>query len=150
MKSADGNVEYIEWVEGITKTRQGGLTKQNRGIPQIIFATGGEQCPVHLLEKLVSKHPPSLGPLYLTPLKKFQPDDKTWFLYQPVGVNTINSFMKELAKKAGLDVTNKHFTNHSLRKTTIQKLQKAGVSNEVRVKAQLTGIYGSKLPSPRA
>ena len=101
----------------------------------------------------MSKHPPSLlssGPLYLTPLKKFQPDDKTWFLYQPVGVNTMNSFMKELAKKAGLDVTNKHFTNHSLRKTTIQKLQKAGVSNEVIVKAQLTGIYGSKLPSSRA
>ena len=29
----------------------------------------------------------------------------------------------------GLDITKKHFTNHSVRKTTVRKLQKAGVSN---------------------
>ena len=30
----------------------------------------------------------------------------------------------------GIDITKKHFTNHSVWKTTIRKLQKAGVSND--------------------
>ena len=29
-----------------------------------------------------------------------------------------------------LDITKKHFTNHSVLKTTVRKLQKAGVSND--------------------
>jgi len=29
-----GEVDYVEWVEGITKTRQGGLVKQQRRVPQ--------------------------------------------------------------------------------------------------------------------
>ena len=33
-----------------------------------------------------------------------------------------------MALAAGLDTTNKHFTNHSVRKTTVQKLKKAGAS----------------------
>ena len=45
-----------------------------------------------------------------------------------LGVNTINSLMKNMAHAAGLDTTNKHFTNHSIRKTTVQKLKKAGVA----------------------
>ena len=38
--------------------------------------------------------------------------------------------MKEHAKFGGLDCTNKRFTNHSVRKTTVRKLQKAGVTND--------------------
>ena len=48
---------------------------------------------------------------------------------QPAGVNKINSYVKELATLGGLECTNKPFTNHSVRKTTVHKLQKAGVSN---------------------
>ena len=35
-----------------------------------------------------------------------------------------------MAKLGNLDITNKKFTNHSIRKTTVCKLQKAGVSND--------------------
>ena len=38
--------------------------------------------------------------------------------------------MKNMAKLGNLDITNKKFTNHSIRKTTVSKLQKAGVSND--------------------
>ena len=38
--------------------------------------------------------------------------------------------MKNIAKLGNLDITNKKFTNHSIRKTTVCKLQKAGVSND--------------------
>ena len=43
---------YVEWVEGLTKTRQGGLTKMERRLPQKMFATGDERCPVKFLENL--------------------------------------------------------------------------------------------------
>ena len=32
-------IEYIEWTEGLTKTRQGGLVNQNRRVPQKLFAS---------------------------------------------------------------------------------------------------------------
>ena len=38
--------------------------------------------------------------------------------------------MKQMALAAGLDSANKHFTNHSVRKTTVRKLQKAGILND--------------------
>ncbi len=35
VKSAvTGGTEYVEWVEGLTKTRQGGLVKKERRVPQ--------------------------------------------------------------------------------------------------------------------
>jgi len=38
--------------------------------------------------------------------------------------------MKCIATQGGLSQTNKKFTNHSVRKTTVRKLQKAGISND--------------------
>jgi len=40
---------YVEWVEGPTKTRRGVLTKMERRLPQKLFATGDERCPVKFL-----------------------------------------------------------------------------------------------------
>ena len=45
-------------------------------------------------------------------------------------IHTIDTYMKYTAMQGGLDLTNKRFTNHSVRKTTVCKLQKAGVSND--------------------
>ena len=130
--------EYIEWVEGNTKTRQGGLQKSTRRLTQQMFPTGGPRCPVAAVELLVSKRPADLqssGPLYLTPLRKPKPD--VWFSCQPVGVNTINKYMKGMTTQAGLSTTEKNFTNHSLRKTVVKKLKKAGVAT--RDIAAITG-----------
>ena len=42
--------------------------------------------------------------------------------------HAIDNFVNKVAVAAGLDVTKKHFTNHSIRKTTVKKLKKAGIS----------------------
>ena len=44
-----------------------------------------------------------------------------------------------MATLAGLDTTNKRFTNHSVCKTTVMKLQKAGISND-----KIVSITGHK------
>ena len=95
--------EYLEWVKGNTKTRQGDLQKSTRRLTQRMFPTGVPRCPVAAVELMVSKRPADLqssGPLYLTPLQKPKPD--VWFSCQPVGVNTINKY------KAGLSTTKKN------------------------------------------
>ena len=56
-----------------------------------------------LLEMMLSKRPEELklsGPLYLTPLQKLKLD--TWYRKQPVGIHTVNGFMKAIANAGGL------------------------------------------------
>ena len=129
----DGKVHVIEWMEGPTKTRQGGLNKKPRMVTQKLFRTGGKKCPVGAYELLVSKRPSELkhhGPLYLTPLRKDRSWDSTevWFIKVPLGINLIDTFARRMVAAAGLDSTKNHFTNHSIRKTTVKKLKKAGVN----------------------
>ena len=64
--------EYIELVEGITKTRKGGLQEPTRRLTQRMFPMGGSRCPVAPLEFMASKRPLDLrssGPLYLQSLQ---------------------------------------------------------------------------------
>ena len=68
-----------------------------------MFATGGPHCPVGIMEVMIAKRSDELkntGPLYLRPLP--QPKGAVWYSKQPVGVNTINRYMKDIAEKAGL------------------------------------------------
>ena len=127
-----GEITTIEWIEGPTKTRQGGLNKRPRMVTQKLLRTGGQRCPVAAYELLVSKRPPELkqrGPLYLARLKeRVWSKAPVWFSKSPLGVHSIDSMVSRMATDAGLDVTKKHFTNHSIRKTTVKKLKKAGVS----------------------
>ena len=131
VRDISGNLVSVEWVEGPTKTRPGGLTKADRRLPQRMFRQGGERCPVMFLNLMISKRPDVLkdcGPLYLRPLDT--PRQDTWYSLQPVGVRTIDTYMRKITSLAGLNSTNKKFTNHSMRKTTVRKLQKAGISND--------------------
>ena len=126
-----GEIEYIEWTEGLTKTRQGGLVKQDRRVPQKLFASNTERCPVKVFELLISKRPADLhtcGPLHLTPLRKPRPS--VWYSVQPVGESKIKTYMKTMASLAGIDKSGRRYTNHSVRKTTVWKLQKSGISND--------------------
>ena len=68
-----GHISHVEWVEGPTKTRQGGLNKRPRPVVRKLMHTGGPRCPVACFEILISKHPAELqtcGPLYLSPLRR--------------------------------------------------------------------------------
>ena len=138
-----GKPHHAEWVEGLTMTRKGGLSKYDRRLPQRVFAVPerlSDRCPLQFLRLLLSKRPADLqscGPLYLRPLKT--PKQDVWFSSQPVGENNLDTYMQQMATLAGLDTTNKRFTNHSARKTTIMKLQKAGVSND-----KIVSITGHK------
>ena len=52
----------------------------------------------------------------------------------------LDTYMHQMDTLAGLDTTNKQFTNHNVRKTTVMKLQKAGISND-----KIVSITGHKI-----
>ena len=53
-----------------------------------------------------------------------QPSSHIWFKKQPLGKNSLGSFMKSMSEAAGL--SGKH-TNHSVRRTMISTLRKENV-----------------------
>ena len=74
-----------------------------------MFAHEGNRCSVKFLELLISKWPEKLRcccPLYLRPLEPPYSNCDVWYSSQSVGVQTINAYMKNMAKLGNLDITN--------------------------------------------
>ena len=91
------NSEFLTFDEGLTKTRQGGLSVKNRLVTPKMLATGHEErCPVMLFKLYLEKRPKEMktsSRLYLSVLDK--PVSSIWFKKTPMGKNTINTIMKK-------------------------------------------------------
>ena len=129
MKGDDG-LEFVEFAEGPTKTRPGGLNAKPRQFQPKMFHTGGERCPVALFRQYINRRPRNLrasGPFYLSIKYNGGPSDETWYKVQPMGENKINSMMKNVISQTSLQSSEKRFTNHSARKTLVSKMKKANL-----------------------
>ena len=65
----DEGMEFVQFTEGPTKTRQGGLQSKNRDFQPRMFSVGGERCPVALFKQFVERRPLNMrwsGPFYLS------------------------------------------------------------------------------------
>ena len=127
----------MQFTEGPTKTRQGGLQSKSRDFQPRMFAVGGERCPVALFKQFVERRPLNmqwLGPIYLSVKRNRKLNDNIWFKSQPMGVNTISNMMKAIVAGTNLEESEKKFTNHSARKTTVTKVKKASVERSDIVK----------------
>ena len=66
--------EVVEYREGPTRTRSGGIRVRRRSTPQLMFSTdGGERNPVRLFKLWLSKRPEGMkdnGPLYLSVINR--------------------------------------------------------------------------------
>lgn len=133
----DDGVEFVQFTEGPTKTRQGGLNSRKRDFQPRMFTVGGERCPVAIFKQFVERRPPNMkfsGPFYLSIKRNRRSNDNTWFKCQPMGVNSISDMMKTIVAGTSLEESEKRFTNHSARKTTVSKLKKANVERSDIVK----------------
>ena len=100
--------------------------------------------PVHvyIYKMYKEKRPPSmlepdssfyLSVNYFKTETRASVEGKNWFKAQPMGVNKLNSIMKDMTQAAGISGK----TKHSGRKTLVQKLQDSGVPpNQI---IQITG-----------
>lgn len=71
-------------------------------------------------------------------------EDNFWFKAHPMGVHKLNSIMKDMTQAAGISGV----TNHSSRKTLVQKLQSSSPSNYPDNRPQ-TQLVKQLLFSPR-
>ena len=132
----ENNMEYVEFIENPTKTRQTGLSAKPRSFLPKMFATGDERCPVAIFNEFLWRRPPELrttGPLYLSCVSN--PSSQVWYKRQPMGENKINGMMKSAIERTSLEDSSKKFSNHSARKTVVKKLKTAGLERSSIVKS---------------
>ena len=117
----ENNVEYVEFIENPTKTRQSGLPAKPQSILPKMFTTGEEICPVAIFKEFLWRRPPQLrttGPLYLSCVHNSS--SQVWYKGQPMGANKIDGMMKSICKGTSLEDSSKTFSNHSARKTVVK------------------------------
>ena len=98
-----------------------------KNAPKMFATDESERDPVVVYKLYARKRPKTRNydesPFYLAvknTLKEESLQTKEWFKAAPVGINKLNSLMKTMAKKAGIN--NERLRNHSGRKTMIQTL----------------------------
>lgn len=102
----------------------------------VYLARNSDRCPVTFLEFYTSKLPTlrKHKDMYLRPLDKFSYYPDVWFKDPPVGVNALQSVIKNLASQAGFSG---YYSNHSLRATAATRMYHGG--NEEQVIQEHTG-----------
>ena len=139
----ENNMEYVEFIENPTKTRQSGLSAKLPSFLPKMFATGDERCPVAIFKEFQWRRPSELrttGPLYLSCVSN--PSSQVWYKRQPMGENKINGMMKSVIEGTSLEDSSKTFSNHSARKTVVKKLKTADLERSSIVK--ITGLRNEK------
>ena len=84
--------------------------------------TQSERCPVKLFQKYLPKLPVEMEKsvsFYLQPIVNSLTN--IWYKKTPMGINSINSMMKDLISNSPLQNSEKHLANHSARKTLVKK-----------------------------
>ena len=75
------------------------------------------------------------GPFYLQPI--VNPLTSLWYKKTLMGINSINSMMKDLISNSPLQNSEKHLANHSAKKTLVKKLKQQQVP-----KSEIISITG--------
>ena len=132
-QTPDGKENLKYSVERQTKTRTGSDSRDTRKIKPRMYSAPdlpAERDPVRVYKFYDSKRKhESAGmktdyPFYLA-VNNPQPSSlsvKPWYKVQPIGVNKLNSSLKDTVNEARLGLENKRLTDHSVRKRLAQKL----------------------------
>ena len=106
-----------------TKNHQGGLSDAEDESDAKIFAVPeSAKCPVKTIKNYLSHLNPKLDCLFQRPRegRSFKPgEDKVWYCNSPLGVNILDSMLKLMSSRAGIQP---QLTNHCLRATSVTVL----------------------------
>ena len=115
-----------KYVERDTKTRSGEHECDHRTFKPKMWATPEcpERCPVIIFERFIQERPESMckpvSPFYLAiNWNNWTTIGSKWYKSQPLGINSISKFMANISSKGELKGRK---TNHSVRKTTVERL----------------------------
>ena len=124
LRQAANGEEFVEYSERQTKTRTVENLRDIRQIKQKMFAVPESERDAAVYKLYAKKRPPEMyhdnAPFYLAVNTCKNHDySKPWFKKSAVGLNKLNSLLKTMAEKAGLEPNAK---NHNGHKTMIQTL----------------------------
>ena len=127
--------ERYEYVEGGSKNHSGRVheimsSDRNKIVPIIANEQAQDRCHVRILQKYLSKIPPTAYQhdyFYLRPVKEFT-DDGYWYTSQVIGKNTLSKTVSNMVFQAGIK---KVVTNHSLRASGTTELYRCGVPKKI-------------------
>ena len=89
--------------------------------PYVLFSDD-HLCPVKTFLRYKEKRNPMCSALFQRPKTNVTDNSEIWYDNVPVGHNTLGSMMARISRKAGLS---RKYTNHSLRATAVNILDKA-------------------------
>ena len=125
-------VRYLLYREGIGgKTNKSGL-KHHKVAPKVVTVYPNRKNKDHCLVAIVDLYMCKLpikrksDALYLRPKANFTPN--VWYVDIPVGLNTLQSAVKDVCKEAGLSW---YYTNHSLRTTSATRMYQHDCQEQV-------------------
>ena len=78
----DEGMEFVQFTEGPTKTRQSRLQSKNRDFQPRMFSVGEESCSVALFKQFVGQRPLNMqwsGAFYLSIKRNRRLNDNIWF-----------------------------------------------------------------------
>ena len=116
----EGGKEYYTVRDMHTKNHQDDEDQSQGG--QMHALPGNPRCPVMNIKKYLSKLNPQCEWMWQRPKQRVGEED-VWYANSPVGKWTLSQMTKNICKAAGCT---KHYTNHSLRATSITLLDHAG------------------------
>ncbi len=109
LKQDSSGLEFLEFTERVSKTRQGVDAKGVRSVSPKMWATpeNKDRCPVELYKLYRGYRPVGFGlpdtAFYIASTTiKNPPIESQWFKRQPVGIHKLESMMKRMSKSAGL------------------------------------------------
>lgn len=122
--------EYLEFTERLTKTRDGNGKENVRKVKPKMYATNNDRDPVKLYKTYIDRRGDDAKkadfPFYLTCIPVYRINSNIWYYSRPMGENSLANLMPMAAKECGLE----HKTNHSVRKSCVKTLRKAGVARD--------------------
>ena len=122
---------YYEYTEFLSKNNQNrfkDINSKNK-TARAYAIPGSERCLVKLLDFYLPLLPPGSPYFYMQGLDAFPSDPaKSAFKKQRVGVNMLKNMLSELSRMSGVGV---HYTNHSLRATSITRMFNNGIPEKV-------------------
>ena len=122
---------YYEYTEFLSKNNQHrfkDINSKNK-VARAYAVPGSERCVVKVLDFYLPLLLPGSPYVYMQGLDTFPSDSsRSAFKKQRVGVNTLKNMLPELSRRSGVGV---HYTNHSLRATSITRMFNNGIPEKV-------------------
>lgn len=104
LKESNEGIEYLEFQERLTKTRNGEEGSTVRYFHPKIFATDSDRCPIRMYKAFREKRPIQMcepdSPFYLSAKTKLKSHDPTWYSTSAMGKNTLAQIMRKMAEIA--------------------------------------------------